>query len=92
MRFEEPFWDEENERHIAKHNVTEEEVEDVVRDPASRVFKIAKKLDYRRYIVQGITWPGRYLFVVLDYLGRGIYRPVTARDMDDDEKSSFKSK
>lgn len=31
MRFEEPLWDEENERHIAKHNVTEEEVEDVVR-------------------------------------------------------------
>lgn len=43
MRFDELLWDEKAEEHIARHNVDPEEVDAVVFDPASKVFRVGPR-------------------------------------------------
>ena len=66
-------WDERSEEHIAIHGVTFDEVEQVV----------TNRLHVRRsgpyQLVIGQTNSGRYLTVILDYEGGGLWYPVTAR-------------
>jgi len=44
------------------------------------------------HYVLGQTSSGRYLFVVIRYLGRGSARLVTARDMDPSERRAFRNR
>jgi uncharacterized protein len=68
----------EREEHIARHNVSVEEVEEVVfGDPF-----ITKTRD-RRYRVIGQADAGRYLTIFLGPRGRGVYGLITARDATD---------
>ena len=73
-------WDERAEDHIARHSVRFEEVEQAVEG----------RLHIRRsgayLLVIGQTYSGRYLTVVLDHEGDGIWYPVTARDCSDSER------
>lgn len=39
MHIDELLWDEQSEEHIARHNVSPEEVEEAVFDPSSRIFR-----------------------------------------------------
>ena len=87
MRIIKLIWDEENEEHIARHQVTPDEVEEL--------FFIFKGKPYIRrfrdiYHAFGQTEAGRYLFVVFRVLGSGQARVITAREMDRAEKRFYK--
>lgn len=84
MRIDELVWDEENERHIARHGVLPDEVEEVC---FGRHY--AWRQGQRRYIVLGQTEAGRYLTVFLDRLFGYRFRPVTARNMTQRERRLY---
>ena len=69
-------WDDENVEHIALHNVTPKEVEDVCYG-----LHISGRESRQRYILCGQTEGGRYLNVVIERIGGGLFRPITAFDM-----------
>lgn len=81
-------WDENNMVHISRHGVIPEEVEKVCFSEDCFIEVGRGKV----YYVTGQSESGRYLFVVLRYLGRGKARVITARDMDEKEKSRYKKK
>jgi hypothetical protein len=68
-----------------KHRVSQEEVESVFFDsrPHIRCFGNV-------YYAFGQTVDGRYLFIPFVFLGKGIARPITARDMTAGERQLFK--
>lgn len=79
-------WDTRNEAHIAEHQVIPAEVEELI---------FADAPHYRRgpgkdiYHVYGFTGSGRYLFLVLRYLGKSRGRVITARDMAHKERRLY---
>lgn len=89
MHIEYLYWkDELREKILYKHGVTQEEVEEVIYKPKSE----ARKHGSNRYLVFGQTQDGRYLFIVLDEEEKGIFTPVTARDMTMSEKHAYKKR
>lgn len=82
------LWTDESVDHIAKHNVTPDEVEEVLygrprlslkgREGTRRVF--------------GQTYSGRYLMVVTARSGSDQRYIVTARDMTHNERQQFRRK
>lgn len=80
-------WDEANERHIwERHKVTPEEVEEAF----SNRKKITRKpRSHDRYYLFGQTDGGRCLFIVFQYKGFGIIRPISARDMNPQERAFY---
>jgi uncharacterized DUF497 family protein len=87
MKIKKFMWDEDgwNVEHIAKHGVKTQECDEVLQIK----FKLFKGRD-ETYVILGNTKSGRYLFIVMRYLGNGIARPITARDMTSKEKRRFK--
>lgn len=83
-RFE---WDDGNVLHIARHEFTPDEVEEVFAG-AYKVRRGRQKL----YIALGETLDGRLAFVVFRRLPHGVVRVVTARDMEDAERRLFRRK
>lgn len=79
-------WDEWNIEHIAKHNVSPEEVEKVCQSK-----HLLEKGRSGLYQAIGQTQDGRYLIIILAPRSSSFY-PVTARDADDKEKRRFKRK
>jgi uncharacterized DUF497 family protein len=79
--------------HIAKHNLTPDEVDEAVfDDPARKIFRGPRsRRDRTRYVyyVYGRTDEGRYVLVVLLDLGEGSALPVTARDMNQSERRLY---
>lgn len=80
------LWDDEAVEHIARHHVGPEEVEEVAYDPRSFIVGTRQK----RYIVYGQTGSGRYLKAVVEPLGRGLFYPVTAYEMDEADRSTYR--
>lgn len=81
---------------LSKHDVSPEEVEEAVlhderglltdgapagRDPEQTLY---------RYL--GRTAAGRYLFVVMIYLGKGVAEPISARTMSEKAKRRYRSR
>lgn len=87
MRIKYLVWDNENIKHILRHNVTQKEVEEVCKGR----FWFRKGKD-KRCIFFGQTFSGRYIFLVMRDLAKGNFRPVTARDMTEREKKSYRKK
>jgi len=93
IRFTGFEWDEYNEEHIAKRNVTPDEVEACFFNPY--IWKRKKRSKARvivreqRYYLYGQTDGGRYLFIVFELYEGGIVRPISARDMENGEKRYF---
>ena len=79
-------WDDYRIEHIAKHNVEPDEVWEVWEDPVH----LARRQGRNRYLVYGQAANDRYLFVVLEHIEGTVYKPITARDMTDREKKSFR--
>lgn len=80
-------WDEDVvEKIIVKHQVTPEEVEEVVWESDFRSRRLGKK----RFMILGKASSGRHLIVILDRLKRGDFKPVTAREMTEKENRSFR--
>ena len=85
MLFKAFEWDEGNIEYILRHNIVPDEVEDAcINKPHVR------KTIEKRYLVYGVTYSGRYLFVVGINKGKGLFRTITARDMTDREKFFYK--
>jgi len=82
----EPEWDDDNIEHIARHGVEPEEVEEIVYDDCHPSWIVrARRRGIReiRWTVFGKTCGGRYLVAVIaPYPRRGVWRAVTARDME----------
>jgi hypothetical protein len=80
-------WTDENIEHIARHAVVPREVE--------QAFRLRPQVRRGRddcYLMLGQTVAGRYLLVVFAYLGRGLARVITARDMDEKERAIYRRK
>lgn len=84
--FFELAWDDQNEAHIARHDVVPREVEEVC---GSRPFLYRQGRENTRYVF-GRTHAGRYLFVVLTESMDGRWYIVTARDMTHAEQREFR--
>ena len=79
------IWDSWNVAHIARHEVTPDEVEEVCQSDS--LVQEGKK---SRLLILGFTKMGRMLTVILDREGEGIYYPVTARSSSKREKKIYK--
>jgi len=77
-------WNEERREHIAKHNVSVEEVEDIVYGK-----HYAVKTRQGRYRLIGQTMNGRYLVVILEPTLYDWFDPITARDATKNEKRLY---
>ena len=86
MEITEFEWDENNIEHIARHNVSPDEIEDVAFDDEPW---IKKGREGTRYML-GYTVAGRYLFVVYVLKSKGIARVITAIDMDEKTRNLYK--
>lgn len=80
-------------QHIAKHNITPEEVEEAIFEDKHRILrKGASSKDYsgkQFYYAFGSTGEGRLLSIVLLHIGKATYIPITARDMDSAERKYY---
>jgi uncharacterized DUF497 family protein len=81
-------WTEEAEDHIAAHKVSPDEVEQVVNTRPRLVIAGRENTEY----LFGTTEAGRYLLVVLAEAIDGRDYVVTARDMTDAERQTFRRK
>jgi uncharacterized DUF497 family protein len=79
-------WDDNNIEHIARHNISPDEVEDVAFDDDPW---IRKGRTGTRYLL-GDTVAGRHLFIVSALKGKGVARVITAMDMDDKTRRLYK--
>ena len=74
-------WDEDNEEHIAEHDVDPYEAEDAVLDPGALCIRQGKdKFDNPRYLCFGKTGDGRILVVLVDRKAQHRWRVGMARD------------
>jgi uncharacterized DUF497 family protein len=80
-------WDDGNIDRIAKHEFTQEEVEEVF----AGEHKIRRTRE-GRYIALGETLDGRLAFVVFRRLRGGVVRVITARNMEANERRLFRRK
>jgi uncharacterized DUF497 family protein len=80
-------WDDDNILHIAMHQFSPEEVEEVFAGD-HKVRRARQKL----YIALGETLDDRLAFVVFRRLPGGLVRVITARDMDEAERRLFRRK
>jgi uncharacterized DUF497 family protein/predicted DNA binding CopG/RHH family protein len=80
-------WDDDNIRHVDRHQFTPEEAEEVFAGDHK-----ARRTRERRYIALGQTFDGRLALVVFRRLPGGKIRVLTARDMDDKERRLLRRK
>jgi len=76
-------WNDQNIKHIARHHLTPDEVEEVFLDA------IFRKGRESRLIVYGISNVGRYIFIVAAIKPGGLIRVITARDMTKSERRYY---
>lgn len=76
-------WDDRNIDHIARHNITPDEAEEVFLDALFR------KGREGRLLVYGVTDPGRFILVVAALKSGGVVRVITARDMTQSERRYY---
>ena len=86
MRIVELEWDDHRIEHIALHGVEPDEVWEVCEDSLHQAHREGRN----RYRLYGQTAAGRYLFVVLEHVAGAVYKPITSRDMTDNEKRSYR--
>jgi hypothetical protein len=68
-----------NVQHIAEHDLTKEEVEDVMADPEGRSTSRSSGLP----LVFGTTSTGRHIAVIFQEIDADTAKPVTAYDIDE---------
>lgn len=79
-------WDSKNEEHILRHDVEIYEAEEAMEDDNRLGFDAH---DQGKKGILGQTEDGRHLLVIYT-LRRGKYRVITARDLTEREKRSFR--
>jgi uncharacterized DUF497 family protein len=88
MNIHEFVWPGDRIEHIARHNVTPDEVEEACFS-GSFVQRARSQGENLVYYVLGQTSAGRYLFCVVVQFPDGRGYPVTARTMTDKERRRF---
>lgn len=88
MEIKEFIWARKVIYHIARHNVSPEEIEEVAFDDKPYITKGREGLRY----LYGTTNVGGYLFTVYRLYEKGKAAVITARSMTDREKSFYKRK
>ena len=78
-------FDDNNLEHIGRHHITPLEVEEACSEK-----HITYKARYERYVICGQAVNGKYIRVILIRLYDSIFRPVTAYEMSEGEKKSYK--
>jgi hypothetical protein len=68
-----------NVQHIAEHDLTTEEVEEVLADPEGRSTSRSSGIP----IVFGTTFTGRFIAVVFEEFDTDTAKPVTAYDIEE---------
>jgi len=89
MRIHELLWPAERIEHIAQHNITPDEFEEVCK-AKSLVQRAKSQGENPVYYILGRTHVGRYLFCVVIQFPDGKGYPVTARPMTDKEKRRYR--
>ncbi|MGQ9627859.1 MAG: BrnT family toxin [Anaerolineae bacterium] len=93
MKIDRLIWNRRNTAHIARHNVSQNEVYETCAPGRHLARRIGQeKRGLLRYHVYGQTLSGRYLFIVLDRKYGATFYVVTARDMNAAEKKMFRRK
>lgn len=87
MRIDDLEWTLNRLEHIVRHSISSDEVEEVF--ASAPVFKRGRAGVYEAW---GQTEAGRYLLVIFRYLVHNWGWPITARDMDENEKRFFRRK
>ncbi len=87
MRVDDLEWTLDRAEHIARHSVASQEVEEVF--GSAPLFRRGRGGVYEAW---GQINSGRYLLVIFRYLGHNRAWPITARDMDENEKRAFRKK
>jgi len=86
-------WDREIlEKVKRKHGLTPREVEEACFNPKRYVLKGPKRRRRKRYLVYSQTDAGRYILTVLEPLGKGQARVVTARDLSGRERKFYRGR
>jgi len=85
MRIKAFEWDDDNLAHIADHQVSSEEAEEVF---DSRPMIRRTRQGY--YLGMGHSEAGRYLLVVFELKPGGLARVISARDMSKREQKSYR--
>ena len=88
MEIREFDWDDDNIEHIARHQVSPDEVEDVAFDDEPWIRRGKKGTRY----MLGFTISGRYLFVGYVLKRKGVARTITAMDMDSKARKLYKKR
>lgn len=82
--------------HIAKHNLTVDQVEEATFDDDSNLIQRLRNADrnptQRVYRLLGCTHAGRYIAFFCINEGKGIVYPVTARDMNLAERKYYNAR
>ncbi len=73
------IWNDENQGHLAEHDVTPDEFEEVVCDPD----EVKRSRSSGRPIAFGETTAGKYIACVYDLLDDFTVIPVTAYEIED---------
>jgi uncharacterized DUF497 family protein len=82
-------WDDYNSgKNLCKHNVTDNEIEQVFKNP---YIKIQHKKYTDRRLILGRTDGGRYLFMSIQHVSSKCCRPIHARDMETHELKKYKN-
>lgn len=91
MSIDEIIWPEERIERIARHGVSQSEVEEVCFG-TPLVLRAKSKGENPVYYVLGQTEAGRYLLCVVIRFPDGKGYPVTAREMTNKEKGRFRKR
>ena len=86
MRIESISWDDGTIAHIARHSVEPAEVEEALFERAPHVFKTKNN----RHIALGQAGNGRYLTVILEYIGEHRAKVITGRAMSEAERKLYR--
>ena len=96
MRIQSIPWPPDRIEHIARHNVTPDEVDEAAFDDLHAIVEALGKSESDRkkriYRLLGRTQEGRYMVFIFIYEGRGTVYPVTARDMTSEERRYYRAK
>ena len=84
IRIKDFLWDRDTMAHIDRHGVNPEEVEE-----ACFFNPLVRKSKKDRYFVFGRTQSGRYLTIIIETLGEGWIKVITARDMVRSERRKY---
>lgn len=82
MPYYEIIWDDSpggNVEHIAEHNLTPDDIEEVLFNPVDKDVSLSSGLP----IASGFTPDGRYILVVFEQIDEVTVYPVTAYDVEE---------